>query len=147
MKMTKIKIMNITSTRWDDARVWCVEGREGGVEGRHQWISSQKLEYIERNISPKMYIFSEIRNQWISCQKLECIERNISPNMCIYSEIRKFHQRISGHQWEYFETNILPSFNILLEIEIFWKINEQTIVLSPWNQSYFFCQKYVWNGF
>ena len=36
MKMTKIKIMNITSTRWDDARVWCVEGGEGGVEGRHQ---------------------------------------------------------------------------------------------------------------
>ena len=44
MIMIMMLIMNITSTRWDDARVWCVEGREGGVEGRHQWISCQKLE-------------------------------------------------------------------------------------------------------
>ena len=118
MKMTKIKIMNITSTRWDDARVWCVEGGEGGVEGRHQWISCQKLEYIERNISPKMYIFSEIRNQWIYC-----------------------------HQWEYFQTNILPSFNILSKIEIFWKMNYKTMVTSPWNQNICCCQKYVGKRF
>ena len=112
LKWQKIKIMNITSTRWDDARVWCVEGREGGVEGRHQWISCQKLEYIERNISPKMYIFSEIRNQWIYC-----------------------------HQWEYFQTNILPSFNILSKIEIFWKMNYKTMVMSPWNQNYLLLPK------
>ena len=129
-KWQKIKIIDITTTRWDDARVWCVEGREGGVEGRHQWISCQKLEYFERNISPKMSIFSEIRNQWISCQKLEYIERNNSPKMYISSEIRR-----SCHQWEYFETNILPAFNILSEIEIFWKKNYKTMaVMSPWNQ-------------
>ena len=112
MIMIMMLIMNITSTRWDDARVWCVEVREGGVEGRHQWISCQKLEYIERNISPKMYIFSEIRNQWIYC-----------------------------HQWEYFQTNILPSFNILSKIEIFWKMNYKTMVMSPWNQNYLLLPK------
>ena len=141
-KWQKIKIIDITTTRWDDARVWCVEGREGGVEGRHQWISCQKLEYFERNISPKMSIFSEIRNQWISCQKLEYIERNNSPKMYISSEIRR-----SCHQWEYFETNILPAFNILSEIEIFWKKNYKTMaVMSPWNQSNLLLPKICMKG-
>ena len=89
-KWQKIKIIDITTTRWDDARVWCVEGREGGVEGRHQWISCQKLEYIERNISPKMYISSEIRR---SCHQWEYFETNILPAFNILSEIEIFWKK------------------------------------------------------
>ena len=89
-KWQKIKMMNKTPTRRDDARVWCVEGGEGGVEGRHQWISCQKLEYIERNISPKMYISSEIRR---SCHQWEYFETNILPAFNILSEIEIFWKK------------------------------------------------------